>query len=287
MSELVPLWREKADDIVEKAYDTYKPRKVFALFSGGNDSTVLVDWASRKLLTYRPLLDAAVHIDTGTALPGVREFVEGFCADRKIPLIVLEAGDAYERMLLEGYAADGLRPGERPPGFPGPAGHKYAYVRLKERQIRELVRDHKKQASDHIMLLTGGRRAESQRRTANFSESIQKEGAKVWVAPLIDWLNQDMQDYRDRWNVRQSDVAALIHRSGECNCGAFATPGERKMVCQFFPEFKEWVEGLEAKCRAANAINCEWGVRPPELVESAGPMCSQCQTSLLDLEEAA
>jgi 3'-phosphoadenosine 5'-phosphosulfate sulfotransferase (PAPS reductase)/FAD synthetase len=247
-------------DIYVEAMVEHEPRKVFALFSGGNDSTVLVSWAKQQL-GHR--LDAAVYIDTGTALPGVRQFVEDYCANRCIPLKVYEAGDEYDRLV-------------RDKGFPGPAAHRYAYVRLKERQIDSLVRDHKEKRSDRIMLLTGVRRAESVRRMGT-THAVRRDGAQVWVAPLIDWPDEKMREFRQDHQLPQSDVAALLHRSGECNCGAFAKPGEREELRSLFPSWwAERIAPLEA------AIGTPWGEHTPTVAPIAqpGPLCSDCQLVL-------
>jgi len=244
-----------AERVLIDAIVEHEPSHVFALFSGGNDSTVLVSWAKR---TIGHKLDAAVFVDTGTALPGVREFVEAFCDNRGVPLLVYEAGDEYDRMVLEH-------------GFPGPASHRFAYVRLKERQIDALVRDHKTHPRDRIMLLTGVRRAESTRRMGT-TAPVKRDGSQVWVAPLIDWTNDDMRSYRERHDLEQSDVAALIHMSGECNCGAFAAPGEREEKRSIWPVW--WAERIAP---LEEATGTKWGERRDEVPAKAGPMCGDCQ----------
>lgn len=251
-------------DIYTEALDHHDPSHVFALFSGGNDSTVLVSWAKRNLGSR---LDAAVFIDTGTAIPGVLEFAGNFCADRNIPFLVYDAGAAYDELVLD-------------KGFPGPAAHRYAYVRLKERQVDALVRDHKRSRFDRIMLLTGVRRSESVRRMGT-TEPIRRDGAQVWVAPLIDWTDDDMRTYRADRELEQSDVAAVLCRSGECNCGAFAKPGERDELRSLYPTW--WAQRMQP---LEDATGTTWGERPgkPRAIAEAGPLCSDCQ---LDLSEAA
>lgn len=250
-----------AEQVLIDAIVEHDPRKVFALFSGGNDSAVLVSWVKR---TIGHKLDAAVFIDTGTALPGVREFVEAFCANRHLPLLIYSAGDAYDLMVRER-------------GFPGPAAHRYAYVRLKERQVDALVRDHKQRRSDRVMLLTGVRRSESVRRMGT-TEPVRRDGAQVWVAPLIDWTDADMRAYRAANGMEQSDAAALLHRSGECNCGAFAKPGERDELRSLYPTwFEQRIAPLEA------ATGQTWGDRHQheKAPANAGPMCSDCQLEMV------
>lgn len=263
--------RKSAVDVLIRAWTEHPARKTFALFSGGNDSAVLAHWA-------QPYVDALVHIDTGTALPGVREFVERFAARYEMPLLVYESGDAYERLILDTPAN-----ADRPFGFPGPGQHPRAYQRLKERQIEALVRDHKEGRSDRIMLLTGVRRAESQRRMG-WGDPVNRKGAQVWVNPLIDWSDQDMRDYRVKFGLPQSDVAALACMSGECTCGSFSRPQEREFLSALFPEWGERIADLERRAEAAGAINCRWGTRPPPSVHpdqetldvAPGPMCVGC-----------
>lgn len=258
--------RIDGDRLLVDAIAEHDPVKVFALFSGGNDSAVLLSWA-RAAIGHK--LDAAVFIDTGTALPGVSEFVERFCGDRCIPLLTYSAGDEYQHLVRER-------------GFPGPAAHRYAYVRLKERQVDVLVREHKTKYSDRIMLLTGVRRAESTRRMGT-TEPVRRDGAQVWVAPLIDWTNEDMRAYRAQRGIEQSDVAALICRSGECNCGSYAAPGEREELRALFPDwFATVIAPLEAETGTV------WGERPVrEESAAAGPMCMSCDARQERLELAA
>jgi 3'-phosphoadenosine 5'-phosphosulfate sulfotransferase (PAPS reductase)/FAD synthetase len=264
------------DKIVVDAIVEHDPSHVFALLSGGNDSTVLTSWARRS---FGHKIDAAVFIDTGTSIepdpedpsdttPSVREFVEAFCANRYLPLIVLEAGDAYERMV-------------RQHGVPGPGAHRYPYVNLKERQIDRLIREHKTRWNDRILLLTGARAAESQRRMGHAAAS-ERDGCTVWVNPLIDWTDEQMRDYRAEHGLEESPVAALLHRSGECNCGAFAKPGEREMLQSLFPRwFERVVLGAEATARECGKW-ARWGERPAPFVypfedlDEVGPLCRDC-----------
>jgi 3'-phosphoadenosine 5'-phosphosulfate sulfotransferase (PAPS reductase)/FAD synthetase len=242
--------------MVRGAIADYKPVRIFALFSGGHDSSVLVDWASSALAGK---LDAAVFIDTGTALPGVADFIQGFCAKREIPLRVYSAPACeYSRMV-------------RAHGFPGPAAHRFAYTRLKERQVDALVRDHKTAVRDRVMLLTGVRRSESARRMGSV-EPVTRDGAQVWVAPLTSWTREDVRAYRQTYCVEESDVAALLHRSGECNCGAFAAAGERDELRALYPTW--WSQQIAPLERSTNQ---RWGERPQKARRpTAGVLCTDC-----------
>jgi hypothetical protein len=83
---------------------------------------------------------------------------------------------------------------------------------------------------------------------------------EVFVSPLIDWTDQQMREYRAAHEVPKSSAAALLHRSGECNCGAFAkADGERAMLKALYPEFFAGIERLENEAKRAGIRWCRWG----------------------------
>jgi 3'-phosphoadenosine 5'-phosphosulfate sulfotransferase (PAPS reductase)/FAD synthetase len=286
---------ENADDLIACAAAEHKPVATLCLFSGGGDSAVLAHRC-------RDAYEALVFIDTGTAVPGVREHVERFAAWLNKPLRVYDSGDAFRRMVL-GDACPSCRgrgsfigdlgvlhdcprcagTGWIRFGFPGPAQHGRAYTRLKERQIERCLRDTKARhrRSSRVLFLTGVRRAESARRAAR--HPITRRFSAVFVNPLIDWTDAEMRAYRSEHALPESDVAALIHRSGECNCGSFAAPGEREMLASLWPTwFEHTIASLEREAEAAGIPACRWGERPPsaEPVGEVGPMCSDCEMRL-------
>lgn len=270
------LFPRDADQIVVDAIVEHDPSHVFVLLSGGNDSTVLTSWARRS---FGQKIDAAVFIDTGTSIepdpadpsdttPSVREFVEAFCANRYLPLIVLEAGDAYRRMV-------------RQHGVPGPGAHRYPYVNLKERQLDRLIRERKTRWNDRILLLAGARASESERRMGH-AVAVERDGCTVWANPFIDWTDEQMRAYRTEHGLEESPVAALLHRSGECNCGAYAKPGEREMLQSLFPRwFERVILGAEATARTHGKW-ARWGERPPTACapEKVGRLCRDCALPL-------
>lgn len=255
------------------------------LISGGNDSTVTAHRC-------RDHYDELAFIDTGTALPGVRDFVIEFAKDLGKPLRVLESGPAYAELVLGNRLwwefarrergageslsdfvlrttplrkqGDGL--GNAPHGFPGPAGgHRAAYARLKERQIEELMR---RLWAEHggrgrVQLLSGARRHESRRRSMNQgTDGFRRRKSQVWVNPLNDWRNDEMAAYRREHGIPTSDVAALLHRSGECNCGAYMSTGELADVVALFPDWhREFIVPLQDAARDLGIPRYVWGER--------------------------
>lgn len=251
------------EDIVTAAEDQWGPfQSRVCLFSGGNDSLAV---AHRCRDAYETL----VWVDTGTAVPGVAEFVQRAADWLKKPVEVYPAPEGeYERIVLGGGAGEAL-------GFPGPAQHARCYVNLKERAIETMLRMHKgEKRSNRVLALTGVRRAESTRRSGRPETS--KRGALVFAAPLIDWSTPDLHRYRAEHELPESDVAALLHRSGECNCGAFAAPGEREMLRGLWPEwFEEKIGTLERQAEA-RGLPCRWGAGKGA-TGPIGELCSDCQ----------
>jgi 3'-phosphoadenosine 5'-phosphosulfate sulfotransferase (PAPS reductase)/FAD synthetase len=298
------------DDVVALARAAHEPVAVWCLFSGGNDSTVL---AHRCREHYQAL----AWIDTGTAVPGVAEFVAEYADWLGKPLRVLDAGDAYRQMVMgdlvwwarfiaahdqqpglsiaafiardehEHGRASGGGLGQVPHGFPGPGAHGRAYNRLKERQIMALLRKSKvgHPRSARVLFLSGIRRAESRRRSKREAISRAPRRAAVFACPLIDWSNQEMLGYRRRHEIPESPAAALLFRSGECNCGAYAAPGEREMLKALYPEWFAGIEALEAEAQAAGVRWCRWGGydvpgnRAGEVSrERTGMLCESCES---------
>lgn len=290
MHELFPETREHPDEVIAKARALHAPIATWCLFSGGNDSTVL---AHRCRHQY----DGLAFIDTGTAADGVVEFVQEFAAWIGKPLRIMSSGDAYERMVLGGNVLSrGERAGEVEDGhgFPGKGQHGKAYSRLKERQIEALLKRCKvgHHRNSRVLFLSGIRRAESLRRAKR--ESITKKRAAIFCNPLIDWTNEDMRAYRRAHQIPESDAAALLHRSGECNCGAFANAAdERAMLAACAPLLMSRIEALETRAEAQGVRWCRWGGYDLDGNQAAGDadeggdLCSSCDARQLTIEVPA
>jgi len=261
---------EKEHAVIDAAFEQYNPIAAFALSSGGNDSM-----ASTSVAMLHPRVDGVVHIATGIGVDegnGVspRAFVERTCAKMKWPLRVIRAkedcGVSYDDLVMKH-------------GFPGPGFHSRMYIMLKERALRLLIRETKegRKRRDSIMLITGVRSQESERRMGHV-EPIQKEGSKIWVAPIHDWSKVDCNKQIERLGLERSPVVDLIHKSGECLCGAFAKPGELEELRFFCPKTAARIDALAERVKAAGDKNCKWGERPVrgQKIKKAGMLCTGC-----------
>lgn len=264
-------------DILNEAIDKHNPVRVFAMMSGGHDSLV-----TAHLTSQHPRFSAVVHINTGIGVEQTRVFVRETC--RRYGWRLLEyhppRGCTYEEIVFQF-------------GFPGPGWHALPYSRLKERAVRQLVKDHQRNRHDRIMLVTGIRRAESQRRMG-YSDPIQREGSRVWVNPIFYWTDDDKHEYMERYNLPRNEVVDNLHMSGECLCGAFAKPGELDEIAFFYPDVAERIRRLERHVAAVNEhrIMCgapplpsKWGKKAPREVLGQRkflPLCVGCEARMVD-----
>ena len=264
------------EQVVAEAHDGFGPFIArLCLISGGRDSSVLAHRC-------RDHYDQLVFVDTGTALPGVTEHVQELARWLDKPLRIMHTPPSeYDRLIL---GSNELRSNGEPDvgaGFPGPGLHGTCYTRLKERQLEDLLRETKigQPRRSRVLMLTGLRRAESQRRRSR--PQVSKKGARIFANPLIDWPNSRVYDYAIEHSIPESDIAALLHRSGECNCGAFAAEGEREQLKALFPEwFSTRIAPLERAAALAGFAACKWGqgdVKPMLLPTEVGELCSDCQ----------
>jgi 3'-phosphoadenosine 5'-phosphosulfate sulfotransferase (PAPS reductase)/FAD synthetase len=194
---------------------------------------------------------------------------------------------SIEQMIAEDRRAgraSSKRYGHAPYGFPGKGQHGKAYSRLKERRIEELLRQAKKGHSRRatVLFLSGVRRGESRRRAKR--EPLTERGSAKFCNPLIDCSTEEMVAYRRRFDLPQSDVAALLHRSGECNCGAFArVEEERQLMRAFWPRWwAQTIEALESEAQARGIRWCRWGGLDIQGNQAAGVasdpglLCANC-----------
>jgi 3'-phosphoadenosine 5'-phosphosulfate sulfotransferase (PAPS reductase)/FAD synthetase len=256
--------------LIDEATKKYKHAAVFALFSGGDDSMTACTVAFKH-----PKVTAALHLDTGTGVPETQVFVKETCKKYGWPLLIYKAkdcGEDYAKIVVEH-------------GFPGPCQHKKMYIRLKERPLRVAMREAKigHKRNDQIILISGARSEESTRRMGHVEPIFKEKGvARVWVANIHDWTKRDCLDYLEANGVERSPVAAKIHKSGECLCGAYAAKGELKELEFWYPEVAAQIRELECKVMAAGK-NWGWGQIPPQTrkkkddpAQAYLPLCNSC-----------
>lgn len=275
---------DEAGRILNCAIDDYQPTKIFALLSGGHDSLTATA-AAYSLLGDE--ISGVVHIDTGIGIPETQQFVIDVCAANNWPLQIYRAS--------ENTKADGTPDPQIyddiviANGFPGPGAHRIMYSKLKERQIRRLVRDNKQNRKDKIMLISGVRLAESTRRMGNVEE-VFKNGAQVWVSPMLNFTDSDQAELMREWCIPKNPVKEKLCMSGECLCGAFAQKGELAEIRIWYPAVAGRIDSLQEKVKAAGHKGI-WEEGGFKVKKKGNPLtdslmlCTRCEDKFLSTVE--
>jgi 3'-phosphoadenosine 5'-phosphosulfate sulfotransferase (PAPS reductase)/FAD synthetase len=223
--------------------------KYYALYSGGKDSGVLVDY-----LLKRDELQSAVFFDTGVSAPDLLPFIKS----RPFPVEIYQTPQDFEELVQK-------------VGFARPDSH-FIYVNeLKGRGLRAFKRTHKKDPVKPI-LASGVRKLESARRTINTKRVSEWEGFQVH-APLFDWTTERVWAYVRENHIEVSPCYQIMHFSGDCFCGAFTQRGEKMTLKTFYPELYKRITALEQK------VGGVWGSRtlPRKHNKLDSILCSECQ----------
>ncbi|MCX4765309.1 phosphoadenosine phosphosulfate reductase family protein [Streptomyces sp. NBC_01275] len=277
--------------ILDRVLAAFPVVATVGLFSGGNDSVVVNHLFRRRV-------DAVAHVNTGTGIPETTQHVRDVVASWGLPLHELHPKHSYRDLVLGNVLATRGKSIGRPvwKGFPGPAGHSVMYRRLKDEPLQRLRGQiiGSRGRSRNVVYLGGMRWAETHRRFRN-AEEVDREGALIWVSPIVHWTDAHMREYRARHRctlphehaehqmctpdaLPLNEVTAHLHMSGECLCGAFAKPGELDEIEYFYPHATKPLRELERETEAAGLPACKWGQRPPgpRSRRPAGRLCSKC-----------
>ncbi|MFE4969983.1 phosphoadenosine phosphosulfate reductase family protein [Streptomyces sp. NPDC056660] len=161
------------------------------LFSGGNDSVIV-----NHLFRHR--LDAIAHVNTGTGITETTQHVRDVVGAWHLPLHELHPRHSYRDLVLGNVLSTrGKNIGRQVwKGFPGPAGHSVMYRRLKDEPLQRLrgqiIGRHGR--TRNLVYLGGMRWAETDRRFRN-AEEVDREGALIWVSPIVHWTDAHMREY--------------------------------------------------------------------------------------------
>ena len=256
----------EAHAIIDESIDRWQPESVWAGFSGGNDSTVMLDVVRRH-----PALDGALHVDTTIGIQRTREFVREVCDQWGLDLRVVRPPRSYDELV-------------RRQGFYGPKDHRYAYIQLKKEAIREFKRQMlEPRKSTRVMIVTGMRASESTTRMSHGSGDRLEERV-VWSNPIRHWTGDDMAEYRQRHpDLPRNPVNDALGKSGECLCGCFSVgPVELPIVRELDPETADQIERLQAELAESGSPYCRWGPGGEGAGVAAGPMCTGCDALFED-----
>jgi len=238
---------DSSADIVKEVSELDTDAQHFALFSGGNDSVASTHYAHQHYD-----IDYTVYLDTNTGLEENLEHVKSVCDIYGWDLAVLSSP-----VTLKEFAVG--TDSRQPLGFPGPGVHSWAFQYFKERQLAAIAT----RTDPEPRFYSGVRSDESDRRMRNVQGGTQEAERWVWVSPVHDWPDHEMQRYRRKYGLPENPVHDKIGRSGDCFCGAYANRDTELTELQaHYPEHYEWLMDLEEEVQQEIGTDedyCYWG----------------------------
>jgi 3'-phosphoadenosine 5'-phosphosulfate sulfotransferase (PAPS reductase)/FAD synthetase len=246
----------------------------FALFSGGNDSIV----STHKAMQENPI-DFVVYLDTNSGLAANKEHVKDVCDRYGWDLLIAQSPVSLKEFATGTDSRQAL-------GFPGPGIHSWAYQYFKERQLAAITTH----VDTEPRFYAGVRTHESERRMNNVDGQRDQAERWVWVNPIWNWRDSQVDDYREEHDLPTNPVAEKIGRSGDCYCGAFANRDAELVELEaHYPEHAEWLKETEQEVQEEIGTDedyCYWGFGDMSTSELRGlmaenddaqmPLCSSC-----------
>lgn len=223
--------------IIDLGVDKFKPEILLVGFTGGGDSLTVLHLMLDLGIPFRPFF-----CNTGIGIKEQWQFIRDYC--KKLNLDLIEQTPVYKtyKQMIISH------------GFPGASAHLMMFSNLKEKSIKYINDQYQGKA----MFITGVRVSESERRKVNISSEIQynkKQGIR-WCNPIMNWDDDDKEEYLESRGVSPSPVAKLIGFSGECLCGAYAEKGELDRIKEHFPDTAKEITDLQ---ELLNYIGFTWG----------------------------
>lgn len=208
----------KEQKILDSAIETWNPRQIVCLFSGGYDSMCATHLT--HTLNRHGIPMSTWSIDTKLSADGWTDFVSGVAEELQFNDYHIYSNDKGFSQFVESVRLTGC-PRNR-------QGHTYTYQKLKERAIDAIHMLYKKDVHDKTLFVSGMRRAESAYRANADEHSRVGNSNKIFVAPIVYWSDLDVARYRIENDLPDNPFYNTVKGSGDCQCnwGNFITLGE-------------------------------------------------------------
>lgn len=229
-------------DIVGDAVRDYEIDSLYVGFSGGKDSSVVADYASKM---FPHLFKGCIFCDTGIKVDEAKKFVIDYCKERNWKLFIVHPERTYEMIVKEN-------------GFPGPTVHTFIMRYLKYIPMRHFIGECRA-AGQKPAILSGVRQQESVRRGINATSEVYVDGRLIFISPMLYKSDEWMYQYYLEQGLKRSPVYDTLHISGDCLCGCFSKPGEAKLIATFHPEAFAQIRDLETWVRTRGYTRATWG----------------------------
>lgn len=261
-----------------------QPTEVYALVSGGHDSLTAMHVASQSTVL---ALDGVLHINTGIGIPATRQFVRERCC--ALGLNYIEIGRPTGHLSGQPthecrYVSQEYRQLVLEYGFPGPGAHKWMYANLKENPLQWWLSE---QTKGEVVLISGVRKAESDRRMETIDDRpIQRKLGVWWASPLVEWTGVDVRTYRRAYSCPMNPVVEHLEMSAECLCGAYGHRTELQIIREMYPDVWRCLNKLELEVlRAAEQGDIDAEYVPDYVLWGHGNLRDQEADALVDDEQ--
>jgi 3'-phosphoadenosine 5'-phosphosulfate sulfotransferase (PAPS reductase)/FAD synthetase len=253
--------------VLREAIDQFNPTHIISMVSGGKDSAAS-DQVAREL---GAKIDFVMHGNTRCGIKQTTEFVRAHYGSMG-EYVEADAGTAYEDYVLrKGFFGKGI------------GAHGFSYRVLKATPFRKAVSREIRQGKRNVrvLFLNGARKDESENRQSNLELYRRDPGApgNIWVNLIHEWSEETRDRYLASCATTINPVATQLCRSGECMCGTMQTAQERAEAAAIYPEWGNWMNGLEAEARRLHGFG--WGEAFPRPRDTRQgdlfqPMCKDC-----------
>lgn len=197
------------DKILRAALLKFKPKKVLVGFTGGSDSLTLLHLMIKSGVQFQPFF-----CNTGIGINEQWDFIRDYCKKQNLSLIEQNVVyKTYKQMVIVN-------------GFPGGAQHTTMFRNLKEKSIRFI----NEYFNQNTIFISGVRVSESEKRKINVSSPIQVIDKIRWVSPMMNWDDDDKDEFLESNGIEKSPVSKCFGMSGECACGAYSEKGEKQKI---------------------------------------------------------
>lgn len=265
-------------------------KKVYGLCSGGKDSISACATAHK----YRPL-DGIILVDT-TIVAKDGDNKPSYIASKKfaeqlgVPFICIKPKDdlkkGFEYVKCVRHYGTGKTYENycKKYGFPHASQHNQAFRFLKKKALVGFVMD-QTTGKEKIGFISGIRRKESKRRMQNSQLiGIDEDTPRIiWIAPIYYWTTEEAFKFVKNSDYKLSESYTMLHLSGDCLCGAYASRDELGLLATFYKDTGKQIEKIEKIAFKGHSGSQNWGSggnmksikEQTKLSESF--VCSECE----------
>lgn len=224
-------------EIYQKAIADFHPNVTVMMFSGGDDSLTTYHVARELGIKF----DFVIHGNTRTGIIETTEFARKETERLGDNYLEADAGSSYEDYVMrKGFFGKGL------------GAHAFSYHRLKQEHFEKTVSHNirKRKRGIKIIFINGARRQESANRLITMASPFkvtERRPNDMWVNLINEFTKEDCKEYLYGNGIKRNPVSVNLCRSGECMCGTMQTKGDRTEAGFFYPNWKKWLDHLEAK----------------------------------------